>query len=433
MKMMMGRAALAASVSLLALGGAVAGGLTNTSQSSVFNGMGYAGFAAPGAETAATMFMNPATMTGFTRLTIDTNYTFGVPVTKMTGSFIGGPAGPLNGGRSTSSGDVGLDYFVPATYVIYPLSERITIGISLNTTYGNTTKPGDLWTGSTLAHTSKLRVLTATPSVAYKINEEWSVGAGLQIQYATARQYGLPTLGPIGAPQAGILEADGVGVGWTLGVTWTPTKTTQIGLGWRSFVDQPLKGRVRGGPAIVEGAEGTLNLPNRVNLSIRQGINEKLDILGSVEWQNYGRIGDAALKNLPAPLVPLLSRLPFGYRDGWMFALGGEYKYNKALTLRAGVAYEVTPVSDAIRRVSLPDNDRLWLSTGFSYKVSERLAVNASYSFLHIKKAPISTPITALGTRFVGSANGHAHLISLGLTSKWGEPPVREAAIVRKY
>jgi long-chain fatty acid transport protein len=428
----MARAALAASVSVLALGAAQAGGITNTSQSAVFNGMGYAGFAAPGSSSAATMFMNPATMTGFTRMTIDTNYTFGAPSTKMTGQFTGGAAALLNGGRPTSSGDVGMDYFVPASYVIVPINDRLVFGVSLNTTYGNTTKPDQLWTGSALAHTSKLRVITATPSLAYKINNEWSVGVGLQLQYASARQFGFPPAA-LGGPQAGILKADGFAAGWTAGVTWTPTKTTQIGLGWRSFVDQKVKGKVTSGGAVVDGAEGTLNLPNRVNLSIRQGINEKLDLLGSVEWQNYGRIGDAALKNLPAPMVPVLSRLPFGYSDGWMISLGGEYKYNQALTLRAGAAYEITPVKDAIRRVSLPDNDRIWLSTGFSYKVSERFDLNASYSFLHIKKANITTVVAAAGSTFNAVSKGHAHLISVGLTSKWGAPPAREAAVIRKY
>lgn len=427
MKMMMGRAALAASVSLLALGGALAGGLTNTSQSSVFNGMAYAGFAAPGSESAATMFMNPATMTGFTRFTLDTNYTFGVPVTKMTGAFPGGALNPLNNLAGGRSGDAGVDYFVPATYVIYPLNDRLVFGVSLNTTYGNSTKPETLWRGSFLTNTSKLRVITATPSLAYRINNEWSVGVGLQLQYASARFVALPP-----GNLVGITHADGFGVGLTAGVTWTPTKTTQIGLGWRSFVDQRISGKYSlGGGVVDNGANGTLNLPNRVNLSIRQGINDKLDLLGSIEWQNYGRIGNAARINTFAGA----RNITFGYNDGWMFSVGGEYKYNRDLTLRAGIGYEISPVTDAVRAVSLPDNDRLWLSTGFSYKIMDRWDLNASYSFLHIKKASIAQPVPALlgGGTFVGQSKGHAHLLSLGLTSKWGDAPVREAAVVRKY
>lgn len=401
-------------------GGALAGGFINSSQSTVFNGMAYAGFAAPGSSSPATMFMNPATLTSFKRFTIDSNYTFGVPVTKINGTF---NAAPMNT-FSPSSGDVGMDYFVPATYIVYPMNDRLVFGLSANTTYGNTTKPGAFWQGSFLAATSKLRITTITPSVAYKINEMFSVGLGLQVQYASARQYAYPG-GP--ALSAGILKADGWGVGFTAGVTFTPTKTTQIGLGWRSLIDQNLEGTTTFFGAQDPNAKGKINLPNRVNLSLRQTFSPKFDLLASIEWQNWGRIGNSRLNTV----FPALTVLPFGYSDGWFFSLGGEYKYNDKLTLRAGIGYEISPVTDAIRRVSLPDNDRLWLSTGFSYEVNDRFALNASYSFLYIKDAPITQTLGA--ATFTGTSKATAHLMSIGLTSKWGAPPKREEALVRKF
>ncbi len=420
------RTALAVTTSLVALGGLVtsahAGGIINSSQSSVFNGMAYAGFAAPGSSSAATMFMNPATMTSFSRITFDTNYTFGVPVTKMTGTTNLGLLG-----RSGTSGDVGMDYFVPATYLIYPVNDRLFFGLSINTTYGNTTKPPSFWVGSFGAATSKLRITTATPSVAYKINEMFSVGVGVQVQYASARQYAF--LPPAGVAAAGIAKADGWGVGFTAGLAFTPTKTTQIGLGWRSWVDHEVEGTTVFGPLVSNNSKGTLNLPNRLNLSLRQTLSPKFDLLASVEWQNFGRIGNGALKN---PAHPALAVLPFGYSDGWMFALGGEYKYNDRLTLRAGAAYEISAVKDAIRRVSLPDNDRLWLSTGLSYEATDRFTINASYSFLHIKKAPITQAFGG-GIVFTGESKAHAHLLSIGLTSKWGGAPKREDPLVKKF
>ncbi len=425
------KAALAASTGLALAGTfaapALAGGFINSSQSTVFNGTAYAGAAAPGSSSAATMFMNPATMTGFSRFTLDSNYTFGVPTTKITGTYTG--ASPLNPGLNARalSGDVGMDYFVPATYVVYPLSEKIYLGVSLNSTYGNTTKADPLSRTSFLASTTKLRIITLTPSVAYKLNEMWSFGLGMQIQYASARQ--LVPLPPAGAAGAGITQADGWGFGLTAGLTFTPTKTTQIGLGWRSFVDQPIEGTTVFGAASSSNSKGTLNLPNRVNLSLRQTLHTKFDLLASVEWQNWGRIGHAALKNQAAGFPAVL---PFGYSDGWFFSVGGEYRYNDKLTLRAGVGYEISPVTDAVRRASLPDNDRLWLSTGLTYDWSERLSINASYSYLHIKKAPINQTLTA-GSVFVGESKADAHLISFGLTSRWGAPAKKEGPIVAKF
>ena len=417
--------ALKATASVLALvalsgGAAQASGFINSSQSSVFNGTAYAGFAAPGSASAATMFMNPATMTGFNRLTFDTNYTFGVPTTKITGNSLAG--------LGTSSGDIGMDYFVPATYVIYPLNDKLFLGLSINSTYGNTTKPGANWTGSLGAATSKLRIITVTPSAAYKINEQWSVGVGFQLQYATARQYAYPGTPAAGA--AGIAEAEGVGFGVTAGVTGKPTKTTQIGLGWRSFVDQNLEGTtVFLGGAQNTATKGTINLPNRVNLSLRQTLAPKFDLLASIEWQNWGRIGHAALTN---PANAALAVVPYGYQDGWMFALGGEYRATEKLTLRAGMAYEISGVTDSVRRLSLPDNDRTWFSAGLSYEATERFTLNASYSYLHIKNAPITQTLAPFGT-FTGTSKADAHLISIGLTSKWGAAPKKEEALVRKF
>lgn len=425
------RAALALTATFMAgglmSGTALAGGFINSSQSTVFNGMAYAGAAAPGSRSAATMFMNPATLTGFSRITLDTNYTFGIPTTNITSSS---NSAAYNGLFSGRSGDVGLDYFVPATYLVIPFNERIVFGVSVNATYGNTVKAENVWQGSIFAATSKLRIITVTPSVAYKINEQWSIGAGLQVQYASAHQtarFPGPPITPF-AGGVGITESDGVGFGWTLGATYTPWQGTQIGLGWRSFVDQKVEGRTAFGPAVSTNSSGTLNLPNRVNLSLRQTVTPQLDILASVEWQNWGRIGHARLEN---PANAALAVLPFGYSDGWMFSLGAEYRATEALTLRAGIGYEISPVKDSVRRFSLPDSDRLWLSAGLSYEVTQRFTLNASYSYLSFKEAPITQSLGALTV--TGTSKADAHLLSIGLTSRWGDAPKREEPLVKKF
>jgi long-chain fatty acid transport protein len=417
------RLALAASASLLSMQ-AMAGGFINSSQSSVFNGMAYAGAAAPGSSSAATLFYNPATMTGFTGLTLDTNYTFGIPSIKQTGTTNLGALG-----RPTSA-NYGMNYFVPASYVVYQLTPALWAGMSLNSTYGNSTKPNQVWVGSFAASTTRLRIITATPSLAWKVNEMFSIGAGMQIQYASVRQ--TAQVPPLGLAGAGIEKADGWAVGLTLGATFTPWKGTQIGLGWRSFTDQEVAGTSFLGPLVSTSSNGKLNLPNRLNLSLRQSVTQQLDILASVEWQNWARIGNARLNNPPPGPGAALAVLPFNYRDGWFFSLGGEYKATQALTLRAGIGYEITPLTDAVRRVSLPDSDRLWLSTGFSYQATDRFTLNASYTYLHFAKANITQALGG-GLIYTGTSKQNAHLLSIGLTSRWGGGPKQEDPLVRKF
>ena len=89
-------------------------------------------------------------------------------------------------------------------------------------------------------------------------------------------------------------------------------------------------------------------------------------MLATVEWTNWSRIGTSRLY----PGAPLLRTtvIPFNYKDGWFFSGGAEYQWNEQLTLRAGVGYEKSPITDDVRIPLLPDNDRYWLSIGGTYK-----------------------------------------------------------------
>ena len=81
--------------------------------------------------------------------------------------------------------------------------------------------------------------------------------------------------------------------------------------------------------------------------------------------------------------------------------------------------------------LSLTTTAALWLSTGLTYQVLDRLAINASYSFLHIEKAPITQTLGAI--TFTGTSKAHAHLMSVGLTSTWGGSPKKEEPLVKKF
>ena len=437
---------LAGSVALGALtvaaSQAMAGGFINQSQSTVYNGSAYAGYAAPGSSPSA-MFLNPATMTEFTRITTENNFSLVMPNTRINGTFLG----PIPN-AAVGSGDQGQDSLVPASYVVIPWGDW-RFGASLNAPYGSVTSPDRDWGGRVNSLSTKARTITITPAIAYQISPQLSIGVGLQIQYFKAR-FIAAGAAPLPTPVIAGLEGDGWGFGVTAGLTWKPFAGTSIGIGYRSRIDQPFDGSyilatAAGAPAgALHGSpiSGTLRLPDRLNLSIRQTITPQLDLLASVEWQGWGRIGTARLNGPLVGAAPLaLQRLPFNFRDGWYFALGAEYRYNEALTLRAGMAYEIAPVTDAVRGTRLPDNDRFWLSAGLSYAVTDRVTVNASYSHVFVKNANIDiSPTNPANGWFTatnpyrGTARQHTDIVSLGITTKWGEAPQGALRTVqRKY
>jgi long-chain fatty acid transport protein len=407
----------AAALALCAAQSAQASGFVNQSQSTVYNGSAYAGYAAPGGSSPSAMFLNPVIITQFRAFTTENNFSYVAPNTKISGVGLAGGA---------DSGDIGRNALVPASYAVLPLNSQWFLGVAFNAPFGLATKPDIPWGGQMNSLTTKARTYNLTPSLAYAFSDTLSLGLGVQMQRMDVRF--LAAAAPVpGAPAAGI-EGDGWGFGVTAGLTWKPLAGTSIGVGYRSRIDQKLEGEYVGALAPFGAISGTLKLPDRLNVSLRQSISRDFDLLASAEWQGWGRIGTAILRGPGVPFAPLQA-LAFEYDDGWFFALGGEYRWSSALTLRGGLAYEISPISTAIRSTRLPDNDRIWLSAGFSYQMNERFAVNGSFSHVMVKDADIV--IAAPQPPYVGSSKSYVNIVSLGVTSKWGSSAA--SPVVAKY
>jgi long-chain fatty acid transport protein len=100
--------------------------------------------------------------------------------------------------------------------------------------------------------------------------------------------------------------------------------------------------------------------------------------------------------------------------------LGAEYAYSPDTTLRAGVGYEWSPISDDVRNVSLPDNDRVWLSVGMTTKLTERASIDLAYTHLFVKDAPINVSNAAGQLLLSAEAEGDVDIIAASFKYKWG-------------
>jgi len=121
--------------------------------------------------------------------------------------------------------------------------------------------------------------------------------------------------------------------------------------------------------------------------------------------------------------------IPFEWKDGWFFSLGAEYQWNPQLALRAGVAFEKSPVTDSVRGPIIPDDDRTWLSIGATYNFNAKTTIDLAYSHGFVKSAPInitspSNPLFAIGggTTYTGNVDSHFDIISVGLRYRWDNP-----------
>ncbi len=336
---------------------------------------------------------------------------------------------------------------MPAAYYSWQFNPNMWLGLSVNSPFGLSVNFPDVWAGRNYAAgSSSLTTYNATPSFAYRINDWISIGAGVQIEYAKADfSTGLPVNGARRPAPAALgnqlnINGRGWGYGFTAGVTLTPTPTTTIGLGYRSAINQKINGTLTlppGGRAFtpVFGStpgrvNTTLNLPDIVSLGIRQRVNPQLTLLGTVEWSNWSRIGTSAINQpsgAPATIAGHPVTLPFQYEDGWFFSAGAEYQWNDQLAVRGGVGYEKSPITDQVREPGIPDNDRLWLSAGATYKLTPKLSFDLAYSHIFVKSTHIDISAASgnpwfNGVTYIGDVSSHVDIVSVGMKYRWDEP-----------
>jgi long-chain fatty acid transport protein len=191
-------------------------------------------------------------------------------------------------------------------------------------------------------------------------------------------------------------------------------------------------GRALAAPAASVGFNATVPLPASVTASVRQKITDSFTLLGTVEWTEWSRLGTIpVITSAVAPGIP--TQLPFEWRNSWMVSGGAEYQWGPRLALRAGVAWEESPITDQTRATRLPDAERMWVSAGATYKCSEQLGLEVAYSHIFIKDAPINlspgsgnpTFNAGLGT-FIGTASSEVDIVSVGLRYRFlpPRPPV---------
>lgn len=416
-------AVVTAAVSIVLSTESKAGGFALREQSVYGQGSSFAGVAAGGALSS--MFWNPATMTQSRGFSVEADLAGIIPYASH--QVTGGTFAAFGG-----AGDSADDALVPSGYVAWQATPNFWLGLSFNAPFGLSVSFPNAWAGRNYGQDSELRTYNVTPMLAWRINEWISVGAGVQFQYAKASLTSGITIPP--ALLSTTLSGNGWGYGAVLGVTLTPWAGGEIGLGWRSAINQDINGTLTA-PALPAttpgGVSTTIDLPDTVTFGIRQRLDPQWMVMGTIEWSNWSRIGTSTVSGgAGAALIggtPV--RIPFEYSDGWFFSLGAEYQWTPAFAVRAGIGYEISPIRDTVRTPRLPDNDRLWLSLGATYAVTPNLKFDLAYSHLVVRDTSVAVApgnpnfALAAGTYF-GNVSAHVDILSVALRySFYTEPP----------
>lgn len=441
---------IAACLLLFSAGSASGAGFALIEQGVSGLGNAYAGGAAS-AEDATTIFFNPA---GMALLKSD-QLIFGshliVPFADFenqgsTHALQGLTGVPL---RGDDDGDAGVAKVVPNFYYSRKVSDRFAVGIGINVPFGLATEYDKTWVGRYHAIESEVMTVNINPSVAYRINEHWSIGAGISLQYikatlSNAIDFGtldaagafFPTLGlapgslgliPQLSDGYASLEGDSWGWGYNLGIIHEFTPHTRIGVAYRSSIRHTLDGDVdfSGVPSGLHpyplfrdgGVEADLDLPDSVSVSFFHQINPQWMVMADWTWTNWRLFEDLIVQydNSHQPSTITSEN----WQDSYRYSLGLTYLHDKNWTFRTGTAYDTSAVaSSAYRTPRIPDSDRIWTALGFGYRVSDKLSFDCGYAHLFINDPQIYKSATgedALRGGLRGAFETHVNIISAQL------------------
>ena len=400
----------------------LASGLTSYEQGQPSIGTANVGQAAY-AEDASIAYFNPAGMTHLERSEIELGSQLMVYTAKFrTDSGVTNPPTGNDGGNAGMVLPGGGFYYVQKLF-----NGRAAVGLALNAPAGFGINYDHSWKGRYAIQESMLAVANINPSVAYKVNDWLSVGAGLSVYYAVAKnEMAVNNLGPSDGNLK--VTASDWRVGYNLGVLLEPRKGTRIGVAYRSQANFNLEGKAKTeglGPVLDANVGGhprmhiELPIARSIMVSGYQDLNSQWAVLADVGWQDWSAFKRETIR-FPKTTVDVNE----DWKDTWRVGLGAHYRPIQRLLLKAGFSYDSDPTSLANRLPTLPASEQWRYATGFDYDLNKNMVISLNYEFIDLGKARIDKDLqavvpdgTVIGKQFEGDYNQFINCI--GMTFRW--------------
>jgi long-chain fatty acid transport protein len=385
--------------SIFVVSSAHAAGFALIEQSASGMGNAFAGGAAA-AEDASTVYFNPAGMTYIQ----GTQVVGAIHLIKPRAEFTNNGSTPLGGGNGGDAGDIA---YVPNFYFVTDMSPNVKFGIGINSPFGLKTQYDPTWIGRFQAIKSSVETFNINPSVAYKVNDQLSVGMGISAMWIQAE------LSSKTATGEAVIKGDDIDLGYNFGAVFQATEDTRFGVAYRSKLNERLEGTATGVAPVSLPVVAKITLPDNFSASVFSKINDQFDLMADATWTHWSRFREL---NISTPGGTAISLNPENWHNTMRYSIGANYHVNDDLKIRAGLAYDEEAIDDQFRTARIPGNDRKWLSVGASYQLTPSGKVDVGYAHLFISDATINhTQPPAPGT-LKGSFSGDVNMLSVQYT-----------------
>ncbi|WP_043892886.1 long-chain fatty acid transporter FadL [Providencia sneebia] len=411
-KNLFNRNILAIAVALVSSNAGAAGFLLNEYSTSAL-GRAFSGAGAVG-DNASEGNRNPAAMMLFDRPAMSVGAVYIDPSVDIKGR------GKSPFGSNLTANDIAPSAVVPNAHFIFPVNDKWAVGTSMTTNFGLATDFNKNYAAGSIGGKTDLKTVNLNLSGAYRLNDNFSFGLGANAVYADAEikrhagdlglavtQLGLPPI-PANTTMAKLTGSDW-GYGWNAGVLYEFNDDNRLSFTYRSKVtvkfkdgkysnDLPSNNPMLGQLGIV-GTGGDkikgkldLNLPDIWEFSGYHKVDPKWALHYSVSYTGWSTFKD--LSAYRSSDNKELFHKPEHFKDAWRLALGATYFYDDNWTFRTGVAYDESPIPTKYRSISIPDQDRYWLSAGTTYAFTDNASVDLGISYMYGKKVDIKEKLS---------------------------------------
>ena len=421
------------------------------------------------AMDASANFNNPATLTDLTNL----QFTVGF-VTEH-------PRGRVDAGRY---GDIIREYpmdpgmfLLPHFQLAVPLPAGFSFGFGMEPDYGLGTAYDDRWPMAFSATETKIQSMVLTPNIAYKITDDWSVGAGLRWTYFEFEQYSMPQVVQNGVPLgsfANRLRGDNRfrDFGWQIGTKYDITKTFSVGVVYKSGIDVGVDGKTSNDvrswnadgisklanaavyqnmldkgmtPAMiamipkpvmesyVSEADATIRkqvsnsarlrtgraaaditLPQSIAAGFNWDITDEWHLGGVISWTQWSQF-DVLHFDLEGGDKD--TRLV--WEDTWRASLGAAWKFTEDWKWLVSYTYDMDSTGATQASVMLPPADRHILATGLTWNCWGGLELALSYACIFMEGRSMSMT-DSIGDRwYLSTCYGFCHAGGFSITYRF--------------
>ncbi|MGJ3501024.1 OmpP1/FadL family transporter, partial [Piscirickettsia salmonis] len=328
---------------------------------------------------------------------------------------------------ASEDGNVANSALVPNMYAVWKVNDKIVAGLSVTVPWGLETQYGNDWVGRYEAMDSKIESVAITPTIAFKLNDQWSLGVGVSAvrTKVTLSQYsGSASVLP--ATQPSTVSGDDWGYGYLLGIQYRPMHSTVLGLSYRSAVKSVIEGdaslSTAGVPAatgLLGSASADLELPAVWNLGITQKITSKWKVMANAQYVEWSSVQSINV-NINVPGVGSVTMdSDLNYKNAWLFSLGSAYDLTPKWQLRFGAAFDQTPTNNIDRDARIPDSNRIWATIGVGYHIDKNFSVDAVYQRIFMQDSTINKTSTDALNNVQANYIGYANVFGLGLSWKF--------------